>query len=141
MPSIIYHNPACATSRNVLLALREAGKAPEVVEYLKVGWTLPLLQSLIRRTGLSARQLLRTRGDLASALGLNDGSTEAEILSAKPPHRHVHDRPENRAKSHLNVVVFPIKASPIVRLPPLPFAPIIRGRIRGLGKWVAKLKA
>ena len=62
-------------------------------------------------------------------------------LSAKPPHRHVHDRPENRAKSHLNEVVFPIKASPIVRLPPLPFAPIIRGRIRGLGKWVAKLKA
>ncbi len=31
----IYHNPACGTSRNVLAALRAAGIAPRVVEYLK----------------------------------------------------------------------------------------------------------
>jgi len=93
MPTIIYHNPACSTSRNVLAALREAGQAPEVVDYLKVGWTLPLLTSLMRKTGLTARQLLRTRGDQAAAAGLTDSSTEAEILAAMVAHPVLVERP------------------------------------------------
>lgn len=36
---VIYHNPACGTSRNTLALLREKGVEPTVVEYLKVGWT------------------------------------------------------------------------------------------------------
>lgn len=93
MPTIIYHNPACSTSRNVLEALRAAGKTPEVVDYLKAGWTLPLLKSLLQKTGLSARQLLRTRGDHATAAGLTDASTEAEILAAMVAHPVLVERP------------------------------------------------
>jgi arsenate reductase len=93
MPTIIYHNPACATSRNVLTALRAAGLAPEVVDYLKVGWTLPLLTSLMLKTGFSARQLLRTRGGLVSELGLGEHSSEAEILAAMVAHPVLVERP------------------------------------------------
>ena len=32
---IIYHNPACGTSRNVLGLIRNSGIEPHVVEYLK----------------------------------------------------------------------------------------------------------
>jgi hypothetical protein len=33
----IFHNPACATSRNVLALIRNSGDEPEVIEYLKAG--------------------------------------------------------------------------------------------------------
>jgi arsenate reductase len=93
MPTVIYHNPACTTSRNVLAALREAGQDPQVVDYLKVGWTLPLLKDLMARTGLSARQLLRTRGGQAEAAGLTEASSEAEILAAMVAHPVLVERP------------------------------------------------
>jgi len=32
---VIYHNPACGTSRNTLALLREKGIEPKVVEYLR----------------------------------------------------------------------------------------------------------
>ena len=35
MPTTIYHNPNCGTSRNVLAMLRQAGEDPQVIEYLK----------------------------------------------------------------------------------------------------------
>jgi len=34
-PVIIYHNPACGTSRAVLTLIREAGVEPHIIEYLK----------------------------------------------------------------------------------------------------------
>ncbi|TWG99880.1 arsenate reductase [Mesorhizobium sp. J18] len=35
MTMTIYHDPACGTSRNVLVMLRQSGEEPEVIEYLK----------------------------------------------------------------------------------------------------------
>ena len=32
---VIYHNPACGTSRNTLAMIRNAGIEPHVVEYLR----------------------------------------------------------------------------------------------------------
>ena len=55
----IYHNPACGTSRNTLALLREKGVEPTVVEYLKVGWTRPQLEDMLKRMGVSAHQILR----------------------------------------------------------------------------------
>src|SRR5690606_19675709 len=59
----IYHTPACSTSRQVVDMVRETGATPEVVEYLKTGWTEPLLRQLMAESGLTARELMRTRGD------------------------------------------------------------------------------
>ena len=38
---IIHHNPDCATSRNVMQIIRDAGYDPMVVSYLDTGWTRP----------------------------------------------------------------------------------------------------
>ncbi len=77
---VIFHNPACGTSRNVLAALRQAGREPKVVEYLKAGWTKAQLKDLFARAGLSPRQALRTRGTRAEALGLTEGRTTDEAI-------------------------------------------------------------
>lgn len=33
---MIYHNPACGTSRNVLAMIRNSGEEPTIIEYLKM---------------------------------------------------------------------------------------------------------
>ena len=53
MDAIIYHNPACGTSRNTLAMIRHAGVEPHVIEYLKTPPSRALLQQLAVRMGLS----------------------------------------------------------------------------------------
>jgi arsenate reductase len=90
----IYHNPACGTSRNVLAALREAGREPTVVEYLKAGWTQKQLGDLFAKMGVSAKDVLRVRGTPAEGLGLTKpGVTEAQIVKAMTEHPILVERP------------------------------------------------
>ena len=80
---VIYHNPACGTSRNTLALLREKGVEPRVVEYLKVGWTQAQLEGLLITMGAPAREILRERGTQAEALGLTAaGATDAKLIAA-----------------------------------------------------------
>lgn len=93
-PITIYHNPDCGTSRNTLAMIRAAGYAPEVVEYLKAGWTRPLLDDLLARTGLTSRGLLREKGSPAAELGLLDpGADDETILAAMLVHPILVNRP------------------------------------------------
>lgn len=77
---IIYHNPDCGTSRKVLAMIREAGIEPHVIEYLKTPPSRAMLVSLIQRAGLTARELLRTKGMLYTELGLEDRSLSDDAL-------------------------------------------------------------
>lgn len=82
-PVTIFHNPACGTSRNVVAAVKEAGHEPEVVEYLKAGWTKAQLKELLAKMGATPKDILRTRGTNAEELGLTEpGVSEDEILDA-----------------------------------------------------------
>jgi arsenate reductase len=93
-PVTIFHNPACGTSRNALAMIEAAGYAPEVVEYLKAGWTRPLLDDLLARAGLTPRDLLREKGTPAAELGLLDPSLDGEaILAAMLAHPILVNRP------------------------------------------------
>jgi arsenate reductase len=77
---VIYHNPACGTSRNTLALLREKGVEPRVVEYLKVGWTKAQLEGLLKIMGVSARDVLRVRGTRAAELGLTDPAASDDAV-------------------------------------------------------------
>ena len=55
MTTVIYHNPTCGTSRNVLAILRAAGADPVVIDYLSEGWTRPQLLGLFAAAGLTPR--------------------------------------------------------------------------------------
>ncbi|MFC3096441.1 arsenate reductase (glutaredoxin) [Alteraurantiacibacter palmitatis] len=91
---IIYHNPACGTSRNTLALIRHAGIEPHVVEYLKSPPSRALLESLIVRAGLSPRDLLREKGTPFAELGLSDPTlTDAQIIDAMMAHPVLINRP------------------------------------------------
>ena len=77
---IIYHNPACGTSRNTLALIRNAGIEPHVIEYLKTPPSRPLLEQLIARAGITPRELLRQKGTPFAELGLGDESLPDEAL-------------------------------------------------------------
>jgi len=93
-PVVIYHNPACGTSRNVLAIIEAAGYAPTVVEYLATGWTRPQLLGLFATAGLTPRGALRTTKSPAAELGLLDPSVGDEaILAAMVQHPVLVNRP------------------------------------------------
>ncbi|UUR08904.1 arsenate reductase (glutaredoxin) [Sphingomonas glaciei] len=77
---VIYHNPACGTSRNVLAMIRNSGVEPHVVEYLKTPPARALLVKLINRAGMRPRDLLREKGTPFAELGLQDASLSDEAL-------------------------------------------------------------
>jgi arsenate reductase len=92
-PVVVFHNPACSTSRNVVQSLREGGHQPTVVEYLKAGWTRPQLETLFAQAGLTAREALREKGPPAAELGLLEGASEDAIFTAMTQHPILVNRP------------------------------------------------
>jgi arsenate reductase len=93
-PVTIFHNPACGTSRNVVSMVEAAGYRPEVVEYLKTGWTADQLKALFAEAGLTPREAMREKGSPATELGLLDPDTsDAAILAAMVAHPVLVNRP------------------------------------------------
>jgi arsenate reductase len=94
MSATIFHNPACTTSRKALAAIRESGVEPEVVEYLKTGWTVPQLKGLLTAMGKTPREIMRVRGTPAEDLGLTrPGVSDEAILKAMTQHPVLVERP------------------------------------------------
>ncbi len=77
---VIYHNPACGTSRKVLGLIRDRGYEPRVIEYLKTPPSREELGALVRRIGVPARAILRQKGTPYAALGLDDPALSDEAL-------------------------------------------------------------
>lgn len=94
MDAIIYHNPACGTSRNTLAMIRNAGIEPHVIEYLKTPPSRALLQQLAVRMGVSLRELLREKGTPYAELGLSNAAlTDDQLLDAMMAHPILINRP------------------------------------------------
>ena len=94
-PITIFHNPACGTSRNTVAMVQAAGYAPQVIEYLKTGWTKAQLRDLLAAMGARPpRDILREKGTPAAELGLLDpGATDDAILDAMVEHPILVNRP------------------------------------------------
>lgn len=91
---IIYHNPACGTSRNTLAMIQNAGIEPHVIEYLKTPPSRVMLTSLIQRMGIKPRALLREKGTPFAELGLADPTLgDDELIDAMMAHPVLINRP------------------------------------------------
>lgn len=91
---VIYHNPACGTSRNALAMIRNAGIEPHVIDYLKTPPSREMLEMLIARMGGGARPLLREKGTPYAQLGLDDPSLDdAALIDAMMVHPILINRP------------------------------------------------
>ena len=81
--SKIYHNPRCSTSRNALALMREKGREPEIIEYLKTPLSRSEFKALIAATGLTVREAMRSKEAIYSELNLdNPDLSDEELLAA-----------------------------------------------------------
>jgi arsenate reductase (glutaredoxin) len=91
---IIYHNPACGTSRNTLAVIRNAGIEPHVIEYLKTPLNRVLLMQLVARMGVGLRSILREKGTPFADLSLADETpSDDQLLDAIDAHPILINRP------------------------------------------------
>jgi arsenate reductase len=94
MSIVIYHNPACGTSRNTLAMIRKSGEDPIILEYLKSPPTREQLLELIRAMGIAPRALLREKGTPFVELGLQDTKwSDEELIDFMMEHPILINRP------------------------------------------------
>jgi arsenate reductase len=94
MDVVIYHNPACGTSRNTLGLIRNAGIEPHVIEYTKTPPSRAMLASLIKRMGVPVRSVIREKGTPFGELGLADETlSDDALLDAMLGHPILINRP------------------------------------------------
>jgi arsenate reductase len=94
MTVMIYHNPNCGTSRNVLGLIRNSGEEPVVIEYLKHPPSRDKLRELIGAMGITVRDLLREKGTPYRELGLDDPKwSDDQLLDFMMQHPILINRP------------------------------------------------
>ncbi len=92
MPVIIYHNPACGTSRNTLAMIRQSGVEPEVIEYLKTPPSRQRLVELLAAMGMKPRA--ETKSTPYDELGLDDPKwSDNELIDFMMAHPILINRP------------------------------------------------
>lgn len=93
-PVVIFHNPDCGTSRNTLAMIEAADYRPRVFDYLKSGWSRPLLEVLFAAMAIAPRAALREKGTPAASLGLLEpGVSDEAIVEAMLAHPILVNRP------------------------------------------------
>jgi arsenate reductase len=124
MNIVIYHNPVCGTSRNVLALLRAAGYDPVVIDYLAEGWTRGQLLGLFAAAGLTARQALRVSKSPAETLGLTRPDiSDDDLIAAMVAHPVLVNRPFVCTPKGVRLCRPSERVLDLIdRLPPGPFA-------------------
>lgn len=91
---IIYHNPACGTSRNTLEMIRNSGVEPTIIHYLENPPSRDELVKLIADMGISVRALLRQNVEPYETLGLAEEKfTDDRLIDLMLQHPILINRP------------------------------------------------
>lgn len=88
----IYHNARCSNSRGALALIQAAGIEPRVVNYLQTPPGRDELVALIRASGLTPREAIRTKETAYAGLGLAAAGDEA-LIDAMLAHPVLINRP------------------------------------------------
>lgn len=95
----IYHNPRCSKSRETLALLKKEllkknQAEPQVIFYLDNPPSLTQLRQLLKKLGLTARDLLRTKEAEYKALNLDNLKlSDTQLLEAMIAHPKLIERP------------------------------------------------
>ena len=91
---VIYHNPRCSKSRQMLAYLEEQGLSFELREYLKQPLNRDELQHLWRSLDCPLREMIRSTEADYKALGLKDDAlSDDQLLDAMASHPKLLQRP------------------------------------------------
>ena len=94
MKITVYQKPTCTTCRQVHAALRDAGVDFQAVDYYTDPISRTKLKELLRKMGISARELLRTKEDIYKKLRLGDRElTDDQIVDLMVKHPDLIQRP------------------------------------------------
>ena len=94
MKITVYQKPTCTTCRQVHAALKEAGVDFDAVDYYTDPLTKAQLQSLLRKMGIPARELLRTKEPIYKTLRLGERAvSDAELIDLMVEHPDLMQRP------------------------------------------------
>jgi arsenate reductase len=89
----IWHNPKCSKSREALKLLEAKGDDFTVIKYLEETPSRSEIEALLKKLGISARELMRTKEDLYKELGLAEVQDEAKLIDALAEHPRLIERP------------------------------------------------
>jgi len=78
----IWHNPRCSKSRQALGLLEEKGLDVEVVKYMDNTKSAEEIKDVLKKLGISARELMRTTEDDYKNLNLKDEDNEDKLIEA-----------------------------------------------------------
>ncbi len=77
----IYHKPTCSKSRAGLKYLQEKGVEFDIIKYYDTPYTKNKLKTLLKKMGMKAEELLRTREKSYKELDFkNNKYTQAQII-------------------------------------------------------------
>ncbi len=78
----IYHNPRCSKSRATLALIEARGIKPKIVDYLKTPPSAAELKAILRKLGLTPRDILRAGETIYAELGLKTRDLDDDALIA-----------------------------------------------------------
>ena len=90
----IYHKPTCTTCRQAVQLLKDSGTPFRAINYYERSFTKTQLKTLLKKAGLSAKDVLRTKEDLYHELGLAKKQlSDEELLDLMVKHPDLIQRP------------------------------------------------
>src|SRR5580765_8025874 len=90
----IYQKPTCSTCRQAVQLLQESGKPFTAVNYYEKPFTKLQLRNLLKKAGLSPKDILRTKENIYKELGLaKKNILDDELLDMMLAHPDLIQRP------------------------------------------------
>lgn len=90
----IYQKPTCSTCRQAVQLLKESGKPFTAVNYYEKPFTKAQFRDLLKRAGLSVKDVLRTKEDIYKELGLaKKNLSDDELIDLTLKHPDLIQRP------------------------------------------------
>lgn len=100
----VYQKPTCTTCRQVYAALKESGADFQLINYYVEAIPKQKLKELLKKMGISAKELLRTKEDIYKSLKISEKDlSEDELIDLMGKHPDLIQRPivEKGAKAIL----------------------------------------
>jgi len=90
----IFQKPTCSTCRKVIKLVEESGQPFTAINYYEEPIAKSKLKSLLKKGGLKAREVIRSKEDIYKTLGLAKGEkTEDELIDLMIQHPDLLQRP------------------------------------------------
>jgi arsenate reductase len=90
----IYHKPTCTTCRQAVQLLKESGQSFTAINYYERSFTKTQLKAILKKAGLSPRDVLRTKEEIYQELGLGKKQlSDDQLLDMMVQHPDLIQRP------------------------------------------------